>query len=237
MKTGSRAASRPLLSDSALGGWAGAVCAALSAARGRRVFHPDGVAFSATVTSALLDADERPAVVRVSRAFGLPAWLPDIPGLAIKIPDLYGRGRDQDFLLVGVIGHRWLRLLPQPGWAMLATSYSTLLPYEDDRGAAVIIGARRSGTARTLGAAPGRLRFEITIASPRRRWQRIGIVQVRHRLDADAAEALRFNPWNTGEALRPAGLLTALRDRAYQGSQRARLRHQARAASRLRSAA
>jgi hypothetical protein len=35
------------------------------------------------------------------------------------------------------------------------------------------------------------------------------------------ADALRFNPWNTGGGLQPAGILNRLRDYAYPLSQRA----------------
>jgi hypothetical protein len=39
--------------------------------------------------------------------------------------------------------------------------------------------------------------------------------------DPPEADALRFNPWNTGGGLAPAGLLNRLRDYAYPLSQRA----------------
>lgn len=214
----------PAASSTWLGAWSGAIFAALSAARGRRIFHPDGVSFTATFTSSFFDVDDMPAIVRVSRAFGLPAALPDIPGLAIKIPDLHGRGRDQDFLLVAVLDRPLLRLLPRLGWGMIGDVYSTLLPYRLLSGAHVVIGARRIGERATLAGAPGHLRFELTMAHPRRRAARIGTLQIERRLAPATGEALCFNPWNTGALLRPAGLLNALRDRAYQGSQRARLR-------------
>jgi hypothetical protein len=42
-------------------------------------------------------------------------------------------------------------------------------------------------------------------------------------LGEDAGERLRFNPWNTGGGIRPAGPFQGLRDPAYSASQRARL--------------
>jgi hypothetical protein len=67
--------------------------------RGARVFHPRGVVVHATwvpaggcpalAGSALLDG-ERPVLVRVSRAIGLPPRLPDILGLAIRVSDVDG---------------------------------------------------------------------------------------------------------------------------------------------------
>src|SRR5919202_226345 len=126
---------------------------ALSAVRGKRVFHPDGVGFSATLTTnapaptgARLFDDHTPrdAVVRLSRSAGLPVPLPDALGLSIRGADAYGHGRHQDFLLVtssGRVVGRHL-LLPAPGF--LARPYSSLLPY------------RIASRLVVVGAMPGR---------------------------------------------------------------------------------
>lgn len=75
---------------------------------GSRSLHPAGVAFAARfvveepqLRQARLFARraERPAYVRFSRGFGLPEPLPEILSLAIKVPDAYGPGKDQDLLL------------------------------------------------------------------------------------------------------------------------------------------
>ena len=71
---------------------------AATAVRGARVFHPHGRTHDAVVTvtgglgtgSSLLDAPGRhQGVVRLSRGAGLPAPLPDVEGLALRLP---GRG-------------------------------------------------------------------------------------------------------------------------------------------------
>ena len=43
------------------------------------------------------------AVLRLSRAAGLPEPLPDALGVAVKLPDVYGPGADQDLLLTSSI--------------------------------------------------------------------------------------------------------------------------------------
>ncbi|HYO61135.1 MAG TPA: hypothetical protein VEU29_04485, partial [Actinomycetota bacterium] len=82
-----------------LAGASAAVFAGLSAGRRKRVFHPRGVTFEGTATfhdgNSLPFEGAEPALVRMSRAAGLPQRLPDLFGLAIKLP-----GLGQDLLLV-----------------------------------------------------------------------------------------------------------------------------------------
>src|SRR5690242_5351227 len=81
---------------------------ALSSLRGARIFHPRGTGYDARleITSgwegvpALAPGSGHRAIVRVSRALGLPKPLPDAEGIALRLPDVYGSGRHQDFLLV-----------------------------------------------------------------------------------------------------------------------------------------
>jgi hypothetical protein len=79
-----------------------------TAVRGARVFHPYGTTHVATLTvsgggdwgAELLD---RPAVhqgvVRLSRGAGLPEPLPDVEGLALRLPDLGVGGAPLDLLI------------------------------------------------------------------------------------------------------------------------------------------
>ncbi|MDQ3740463.1 MAG: hypothetical protein M3389_05910 [Actinomycetota bacterium] len=75
----------------------------------------------------------RPAVwdarVRFSRGFGLPEPLPEILSMAIKVPDAYGAGRDQDLLLTAAGGRPVARHLFSGGRSHLARSYSSVLPF------------------------------------------------------------------------------------------------------------
>jgi hypothetical protein len=221
-------------------GLTSAVFAALSAARRKRIFHPHGLGYRANLTievglsgyedvPLLAEPGTHEAIVRCSRGAGLPESLPDILGLAVRLPDLHGPGAHQDFLLAssgeGLPLH--LLLLPAPG-GFFGQSYSSVLPYW--------VG----GVLRMVGAVPVRppapadgtdleqldeaasdhqARFHLAVAGLGGRWQQFGTLSLLERLGEADTEALRFNPWNTGGGFRPAGPLMGLRDPAYRGSQ------------------
>src|SRR4051794_39078712 len=73
---------------------------AASVVRGRRVLHPRGTTLSGVLTvtggdtgAELLDRPGRHDVlVRLSRSAGLPAPLPDVHGVAVRVLDCYGPG-------------------------------------------------------------------------------------------------------------------------------------------------
>jgi hypothetical protein len=206
--------------------------------RGARVFHPRGVVLrttwvsagecSALAGSALLDG-ERPALVRVSRAVGLPPWLPDILGLAIRIEDVYGAGVHQDLLLATSGRGRLGRHVLVPRWDLAGGPWSSLLPYT------TLHGHRRAIVAQ---AAPGSVRttaeevlrdgaarmptFEVRFGTVDGPMIATVVPTPGDRVSAPIAEALGFDPWNAGPELRPAGVLNRLRPAAYAGSRRGR---------------
>ena len=190
-------------------GAAGALFGTLTRLRRKRVFHPRGEAFRATVeTPGLprLNSGDGGAVVRFSRGVGLPAPLPDILGIAL-------RTNGQDLLMVTSGAAPFVRrlLLPTVGWASLP--YSTILGYRLD-GRTVMFGARVEDADRR--------RFRLLMAEPLRPWDDIGGVTLGERLPDDESEALRFDPWHQGAGIEPAGALNRLRRAAYPASQEAR---------------
>lgn len=170
-------------------------------------------------------------VVRFSRSLGLPERVPDIHGLALRLEDAHGPGQHQDLLLVtsgdGMLVHH----LFVPGRGYFDRPYSSVLPYRGE-GGRFVVGARVAPSApRPAGegseladlgsaAATGDLRFEVGVAPIGGRLVPVADLEVGARLP-DHANALRFNPWNTGGGLHPAGPVNALRDRVYRRSQRA----------------
>ena len=212
---------------------------ALSALRGKRVFHPDGDAYLATFT-----VPDRPkptgvplfdepgpkrALVRASRAAGLPEPLPDALGLAIRLQDAHGPGHHQDFLLITSanlpVAHHLI--VPALG-GFFGHSYSSLLPYRIG-GALRLVGAMpvdhepaRSLDALAAAARAGEARFDLALAAVGGRFRKVGRIQLGERLAPEAGEALRFNPWHTGGGITPAGPLQTLRGAAYRGSQAGR---------------
>lgn len=229
---------RPLgAATSAVEATAGCVSAlvfgAASALRRARVFHPDGVAFRATVrvaeeTTTVLPAGRHEAVVRFSRGIGLPEPAPDILGLAVRLVDLHGPGAHQDLLFVTSGDRPGARHALVPTRRYAYHRWSTLLPYRV-RGRRVVFGARPISGPSLKGldalreaAATGRLRFALEVAEPTGAWEEVGVVDIGDAVGRDEADALRFNPANTGGGIEPVGLLQTLRRRAYAGSQRGR---------------
>jgi hypothetical protein len=191
---------------------------ALSSLRGARIFHPHGTGYEATleITSgwegvpALRPGAEHRAIVRLSRAAGLPKPRPDAHGIGLRLPDVYGSGRHQDFLLATSARGPLFQHLLLPGVGG-RQPYSSLLLY------------RIGSDIRLVGALPaGDRRFRLAVAPLRGGWRPIGELHLGRELPAEDTERLAFNPWNTGGDIRPVGPLMGLRRAAYRGSQRGR---------------
>ena len=133
----------------------------LSRLRGKRILHPDGTAYEATLSVTggdhgvlLFDVPgEHDAVVRLSRGVGLPKPLPDVLGLAVRLVDVHGPNRHQDLLLVTSVDAPVLHHLILPGpLGTYGQSYSSVLPYR--------LGDRLA----LVGALPRRPDFELATA-------------------------------------------------------------------------
>lgn len=182
---------------------------AATALRGARVFHPYGAVHEATVTVAgglrtgasLLD---RPGVhdgvVRLSRGIGLPAPLPDVEGLALRLPGLGVGGAPLDLL----INSAW-RFAFAP--SALTPTWSAVLPHRTGSGETVLLGARPHQGGFTLLAAP--------LLGAWRSW---GELAVGTQLPGDVS----FDPTLGAEDLRHGELFRQLRRWSYDASQAAR---------------
>jgi hypothetical protein len=208
----------------------------LTAARGKRAFHPHGLVFESTFQPyvrarptgvEILDGGERRALVRCSRALGLPEPAPDILGFAIRFPDAYGAGRHQDLLCVtsfdATVAHH--ALVPATGF--FARPYSSLLAYGLPQGIR-LFGVLPLGRGPAIGprleqiaaaARDGTATFELALAELSGRFEGAGTIRLGKQLPPAEGERLRFNPWNCGGNMRPTGPLMGLRDAAYRGSQ------------------
>ena len=98
---------------------------ALAALGNRRSLHPTGIGYQGWLEVSnerparpgvpLFQAGAtHPAILRFSRGAGLPEPLPDALGVAIKLPDVYGPGVDQDLLLTSSTDRPLLRRLLFP---------------------------------------------------------------------------------------------------------------------------
>lgn len=194
----------------------GAVLGAVAAVRRTKSVHPRGVVRDAQLelTGAGPAASEllgRPgsyrALVRFSRSIGFPEPLPDLLGMAIRVLDAYGAGRDQDFLLISSADAPVAHHLFIPASDAHQRPYSSALPYAAG-GARFLVGALPVGDA-----------FDLAVAAPRGRFAAIGRLTLGDELP-DAANATRFNVReNTGGGLAPTGAINRMRDLAYPMSQ------------------
>jgi hypothetical protein len=227
--------------DEAAGTVIGGVLAGLAAVRRGKSVHPDGVVHEARfVVSGLAAAPagarllrepgEYRAVVRFSRSLGVPRPLPDLLGISIRVLEPFERGRHQDFLLVTSVDRPILHHVFVPASDVQQRIYTSSLPYRagDERFLVGVLPRDRSprGVGRTefdrlaTAAATGELAFDVAVASVEGRFTPVAELRIGDRLPA-AFDALRFNPWNTGAGLEPAGWLNGARRRAYELSQRA----------------
>jgi hypothetical protein len=219
----------------------GAVLAAIAGLRGGKAVHPDGVVYEGRLVvpgspdapraAKLLSAPgEHRAIVRFSRSVGVPRPLPDLLGMSIRVPDAYGPGRHQDLLLVTSADYPVLHHIFLPARDAQQRPYTSSLPYHagDE---SFLVGAlpdprsprppgdnefdRLDAAARTT-----RLVFQIAVASLRGRFQPVAELRIGARLPQEL-DALRFNPFNCGGGMEPAGWLNGARDRAYKLSQAA----------------
>src|SRR5215218_595232 len=87
---------------------AGAAFGALSWLRGARIFHPDGVGYTGILrierpqpehaVPLLARPGDHPALIRFSRAAGVPEPLPDALGLSLRLVDGHRRRPHQHYL-------------------------------------------------------------------------------------------------------------------------------------------
>lgn len=176
-------------------------------AAGRLVRHGAGTSPGERTGVDWLDepgSDE--ALVRTSRATGLPEPLPDIHGLAVRVPvepDGYA-----DLLFATTAWNRVGRhvLLPTRS---VGPTLSTLLPYRCAAGP-LVLGARRTGTS-----------YRISWARVGGPWRELGELQVDETTEPDAL--VSFDPvLHHPPGITPYSWVTRLRERAYATARRSR---------------
>jgi hypothetical protein len=158
-------------------------------------------------------------VVRVSRAAGLPAPLPDVFGLAVHWTT---GGRPQDLLLSATGLGRATRFLLAPRVRPLGGGFGTVMPFRDVDGHPVLLAAAPTGPPPDRGLAGRDLKAlvgaELTLLSarPGGRWHQLGAL----RCDAIvAADAPRVDPvQNVPGALSTYSWAAALRAPAYRAA-------------------
>jgi len=198
----------------------GALSAAAATVRGGRPLHPDGVVFDAVVRRTgsrrrwgapwLDDPGEDRGLARLSRAAGLPAWSPDVLGLAVSFDD--PDGERHDLLLSSTGTGRVSRFVLRPR-RDFATAYTCLLPYLGTTGLVVL------GAVPDQARSAGPVGFRLLAAAPRGPWHEFGQLHLTAR-DSEAEER-RFDPvLHPLPELRLPPALASLREPAYAAARR-----------------
>jgi hypothetical protein len=193
----------------ALGRVLSAGIAGIGTIRGPRPIHTTGLLLTGrlrwhtrTATrSGIAWIDDRPpgdaaVTARLSRGAALPAFLPDIIGLAVRV----GPEDEGDLLLsstgIGVPG----RFVLHPRWTPTRAMLSTLMPYRGQAGP-ILIAARAKSPA--LPARPEAIRtvlnrepwlLDLMFATPRGLWHRFAELELSPSPGPIDGPAPRFDP-------------------------------------------
>jgi hypothetical protein len=186
----------------ALGAAGGAVLAASLGAvgrlRGDRPLHPHGASYAARVRlhgaarSAVPWLDEPGswrATLRVSRGIGLPAWLPDVHGIALRV--LEGPEGPFDVLVAHTGSGPLSRFVFLPRGRVADGALTTLLPVRSGAGPLVLRLAAPLGASLDANGMPSRL--DLSYAHGLGAWHPAGEVLVGERL-GPAAERAHHDP-------------------------------------------
>jgi hypothetical protein len=187
----------------------------------RKALHPRGGVRSGVVHrhgcrdrtgSAWIDDPGRDQVlVRLSRATGLPEVLPDILGLAIRVP--HEGGGHGDLLLAttgtGTVGRFVVRPVRRPG-----KPYGSVMPYRSPTGPLLLAA---------LPLAEDGSRFQLAWSRIRGAWSPFGVLEVPGEWDDAPDGPVTFEPvLNPVPGLPSYGWAAQLRRFAYAASRRAR---------------
>ena len=201
--------------------------------------HPRGVVLDAVLERTggpaewgvpwLAGTGAQPALVRLSRGAGLPQPLPDLLGLAVRLPGTAHAEDPVDLLLSTTGRGRLTRWVPAPRWDAGAT-YSSLMGYRTVAGP-VFLAALPDPGAPPVTAEPGPIaaaaragRLALTLAAARGlgAWQpfaRLRLLAPVPEVDPD----LRFDAVrNPPPGLVPDGPMARFRAPAYAAAQQGR---------------
>lgn len=230
----------------------GAVLAGVAALRGGRPLHPRGVVVPARLRldgagpalGGLGRAGTLDAVVRLSRAVGVPPPLPDIQGLAVRWS---GTAGPNDLLLASTGTGPAGRFVLVPRRSPSGGALSSIMPFagpagpvlvaalppDTRRGQGVHAGAAQAEAA-PAGAAPARAvqtgaatdptpqAWRLVWAPPRGAWRTFGTLELAASLDgAGDDDDLRFDPVeHCPDGLATYGWAAQLRIRPYRWARR-----------------
>ncbi|HWJ82951.1 MAG TPA: hypothetical protein VNS55_12005 [Nocardioides sp.] len=188
-----------LVTDTAAGALGGVLAGASRVLthlrRGPKPLHPEGEVVSGTLRRTgsagcgvpwLESTGTDDVVVRLSRAVGLPDALPDIYGLAVRVP---AGGRPADLLLASTGLGPVTRFVLTAGRVVTSRPLTTLLPYRSPQGPLLI--AARPSRPRADGVGDP-LQFDLLWSLGLGRWTRFGELVVSDQVGPDPT--ISFDP-------------------------------------------
>ena len=207
-----------------------------SAVRHRRVFHPLGVLAQGHVKRVAPPGEGLPietvdVLARLSKAVGTPGGLPDLIGLAWRMPPQASATRPWDVLMVSAGPGLLTRFTLRPATSWPGTTLSTLMPLRHSGGwwwlkAEMVtpIGGRLSLDEVRDAIRSDGIVFDIQQARGTGSFEPLAELTLTANIPTDADHDVSFDPTrNTGPAV---GLgpewLTELRERAYLRSRQGR---------------
>jgi hypothetical protein len=210
-----------------------------AAVRHRRVFHPDGVLTTGSITRLAPPGDGLPiedaagVVARISKGLGTPGPVPDVIGLAMRLPALPLGATPWDILLASAgtsTAGRVLGVRPVLRWT--DQTMSSLMPLRYD-GGNWWLSARMSTATGTFGVSLesvrdrlriGRIDFDIEQACGAEAFRPLARLTVGAVIAPDEAHDVAFDPvLHTAPGVRLVPTwLSAFREQAYERSRRGR---------------
>jgi hypothetical protein len=205
----------------------GLVFGGVARLRGDRPLHPRGATYAARVTVSghagsgvpwLDEPGDHDATMRVSRAAGLPSWLPDVYGVALRLGRDTGTPVDLLFATTGnsAVG----RFVLMPTLRMGGAQLTTLLPVRSSAGPLLLRLVGDDPPVTDAAPVPGRL--VLSWATGRGPWHEAGHVSVGVLMSPDV-DAERHDPvvhQLTGTD--QYGVIARLREPAYRAARAVR---------------
>jgi hypothetical protein len=204
-----------------------------SAIRHRRVFHPVGVMANGTLERSAppgegLPVDSTEVVARVSKGIGSPGPLPDIAGLAVRIPPQPFAATPWDMLLASAVARVVLR--PVATWS--GASLSSLMPLRYQGSywwvrARIVTEIAEPGLSLDSISAhirDGSVQFDLQQASGTSEFRPMAHLTLNEVTSEGASQEIAFDPTihSAPDVKLAPEWLTDLRRRAYQRSREGR---------------
>lgn len=214
----------------AAGAALGAVFGAVARLRGSRPLHPQGVTYAATVRrdggghSGVPWFDEPGSTkvsVRVSRAIGLPPWLPDVYGVALRVPLAQPPAGEPwaDLLFASTGDTAYGRFVLRLRSSLVGGPLTTLLPVRAPAGPLLL---RLTPDAHAGRHTPRAMRLAYAVGTGP--WTDVASVHVHGELGTGASSARHDPVAHPLPGTRQYGWVVRLREPAYRAARAAQPR-------------